>query len=199
MMYRVVFLSLLGLALGGCSAPGDFTSFYLPRGDLAIASTEIEDAPKLKSNFDLAYYSVEDTQTLHAVLISGSEEDPKQIVHIKMFWRPRAGKTPFDPTATNTTVRYVLMDGDQVAIYGGGGLMRPHELPGDDRWSATMLNATLRLMDQTKGFDAGLGHRALAEGSFTVERNELRTLELLRKMNAIVEDRLGYPRIVDAR
>lgn len=199
MMHRIVGLIVASMLLGGCSTPGDFTSFYLPRGDLALASTQVEDAPSIQPDFEQAYYSAEDPQRVNVLLVAGPEESPTQIVHIQMFWRPRAGKTPFDPTATNATIRYVILDGDQAAIFGGGGLLRPHDLPGDDKWTATMLNATLRLMDQTQGFDAGLGTRALAEGSFTVKRDEQRMVELLRKVNAIVEDRLGYPRIVEAQ
>jgi hypothetical protein len=199
MIARVLVLMLAALATGGCSdlgRIGDFTTFYLPRGDLSLRNPDDPDAVVMPGAFDIAVYSVQDPETAHVLLIEGTEDDPKQVVHIKMFWRPRAARTPFDPTATNTTVRYVIFDGDQVAIFGGGGLLRPNDIPGDDRWGGTLDNATLRLLDQTDKFDAGLGHTALAIGGFKAERDEMRTLALLRKVTGIVEDKLGYPRLV---
>ncbi len=184
------------VAVTGCGSFGDFTTFYLPRGDLQLRSVDPENDVAIDNDFDIALYAVENTETAHVLLIQGTEAAPRQVVHIKMFWRPRAGRTPFDPTATNTTVRYVLFDGDQVALFGGGGLLRPHDLPGDEKWAGTLYNATLRLLDQTDDFDAGLGDSAIAVGTFKATRDELRTLELLRKMTAVLEDKLGYPRLV---
>jgi len=201
MILRLALLLTLMLATGGCSdlgRIGDFTTFYLPRGDLSLRNPDDPDTVVRAGAFDIAIYAVEDAETAHVLLVEGSEDDPKQVVHIKMFWRPRAARTPFDPTATNTSIRYVMFEGEQVAIFGGGGLLRPHDLPGDERWGGTLYNATLRLLDQTGEFDADLGDNALAIGAFKAERDELRTLGLLRKITGIVEDRLGYPRLVES-
>jgi hypothetical protein len=198
MIARVLGLAGAALALAGCGSFGDFTGFAMPRGDLAVRSVGPEEQTASRGRFDTAVYSVEDAETVHLLLIDGSEAAPSQVVHVKMFWRPRAGRTPFDPTATNTTVRYVVFEGDHVGVYGGGGLLRPHDLPGDERWGATLLNATLRLLDRSEGYEPALGDLVIAEGAIKAERDELRTLTLLRKITARVEDRLGYPRLVEA-
>lgn len=187
-------------ALAGCGGWTDTLTFGGPKGELAIAPDTPEDkGEEIEGDFDTAVYAAEDSQTLHALLIAGPIEDPTQVAHIRMFWKPMAGRTPFDPSATNCSVRYILFREGEVGLYGGGGLLQPKDTPGAERFDGVLRNATLRLLDATEGFDAApIGSNALAEGEFDAVNDRVRTLRLLRQVSQVLEDRLGYPRMVGA-
>lgn len=192
-------LAMLGLAaLTGCAGWANTLTFGGPKGELAIKpDTPADEGPAIEGRFDTAVYAAEDSQTLHALLIAGPIDDPQQVAHLRMFWKPMAGRTPFDPSATNCSVRYIVFRDGEVGLYGGGGLLQPKDTPGADRFDGVLRNATLRLMDATEGFDrAPIGANALAEGKFDAEHNRIRTLRLLRQVSQVLEDRLGYPRMV---
>jgi len=183
--------------LPGCGGWMETMVFGGPKGQLAIEADRPAGGEPVAGRFETAVYAADDAQTLHALLIEGPADDPRQVVHVRMFWKPMAGKTPFDPSATNCSVRYILFDGEEVGFYGGGGLLQPRDRAGEARFSATLRNATLRLLDATEGYDsAPVGFNALAEGRFDATHDEVRTLRLLRRVSRAVEDRLGYPRMV---
>lgn len=181
----VMCLLCAAMGLGGCGSAGA----------LSVRSAALDNATTMEGRFDTAIYAVQDAQTLHVLLIDGPVDAPRQVVHIQMFWAPMAGKTPFDASATNASVRYIVFDGDKIGCYGGGGLLRPGETPGDSTFSATLRNATLRLLSAGGGFENTLGV-AVAEGSFTAQRDDEKTLELVRKIQAMVSEKLGYPKMV---
>ena len=198
--WRSVGLIAVAIVMTGCTDVMDTTSFGGPGGALGLRAGSEEGDILLGGPFDLAVYSATDLETLEVMLIAGTEENPTQAVHIQMFWRPRAGKTPFDPSATNASVNYVVFEGEQAGVYGGGGMLRLGDRPGEPRFSGTLRNATLRLLDASEGFQPGqVGRRTVAAGGFTAQRDDQRTLELTRKISILLEQRLGYPRMVEAR
>ena len=178
-------LMAVSVCLGGCGSTGS----------LSVRSAELNNPTTITGDFNTAIYAVKDMQTLHVLLIDGTVDAPKQVVHIQMFWSPRAGRTPFDPSATNATVRYFVFDGDQVGCFGGGGLLRPGDTPGDATFRGTLRNATLRLMHASKDFDNPLGS-AVAAGSFTATRDDEKTLALVTKLQTLISGKLGYPVVV---
>ncbi|MHB1156461.1 MAG: hypothetical protein ACYC26_06440 [Phycisphaerales bacterium] len=183
----VMCLLCAAMGLGGCGSAGA----------LSVRSAALDNTTTIQGNFDTAIYAVQDAQTLHVLLIDGPVDAPRQVVHIQMFWAPMAGKTPFDASATNASVRYIVFDGDKIGCYGGGGLLRPRQTPGDSTFHATLHNATLRLLSAGEGFENTLGV-AVAEGSFTAQRDDEKTLELVRKFQTMVSEKLGYPKMVMA-
>jgi len=74
-------------------------------GALTIRSTELGNDAMLAGDFDTAVYAASGQQRLDLVLLAGPAESPRRAMHVRMFWKPMAGATPFDPSATNTTVR----------------------------------------------------------------------------------------------
>ncbi len=151
----------------------------------------------LSGQFDTAFCDYQDKDTVRIVLVAGPIEKPRQVMHIRMFYRPKAGKTPLDPQATNCVVRYVVFDGDQAGLYGGGGLVMPRWSPGSGTFSARLRNASLRLLDATEQFDPPTT-LAFAEGRFTATRDDKRTGELLNRATQLLSQHLGYPRFADA-
>jgi len=160
--------------------------------DVAIRSAAAGNDTTIDMAQDMSVYAAHDAQTIHVMLIKGPAESPDRAMHITMRWRPKAGQTPLDPSATNATVQLYLFEGDGVGVYGGGGHLWPRSTAGARRWSATLRNASLRPMHLSDQFNDMLGI-CVAEGALTAQRDEHATLELVTRIERMVEDRLGYP------
>lgn len=187
----VVALIALCALIGGCGTK----TLTAPGGKLAVRSQSNEGAT-LAGGFDSGYYEYDDANNVRVVLFDGPPEQPTQAAVITMFWNPRAGRTPIDPTATNATVQYVIFSGEsEVGIYSGAGFMHPKGKPGGDRLSAAVWQATLRLTDRSENFQDLLG-QAILEGNFSARRDDAAISQMVRRLNLIIRERLGYPRLV---
>ncbi|MAE62199.1 MAG: hypothetical protein CMJ49_12695 [Planctomycetaceae bacterium] len=147
--------------------------------------------------FDEGVYGFADDNHLHVMLTEGPIDEPATALHLSMFWRPRAGRTAMDERGTNVVVRYVVFEGDQVGVYGGGGFL----------WTGRGLGATLtadvrqalmNLQDRSDGFVDELG-LAGASGVFTARRDDGEALRRVRALQRRVSAALGYPRFVQLR
>lgn len=178
-------LSMIAIAgmLGGCRG-----------GSVSMTGS---DALDIESNFETALFSVEGKQWLHVLLLAGPEDDPVAAVHIQMFYRPEAGKTPMDVHATNATVRFVDFKEKTVGVYGGAGLVMPGWRFSGGTFSADLRHANLRLLDAGPGYTGEL-KRPWIDGTIHARRDEQRTMKLLRQVQVKVAERLGYPRFVMA-
>jgi len=189
---RVLPLLLVGLALPvleGCALAPFVTG---PGGELTLASRAPEGG-ELSGAFDTAMYSFDNPNNITIVMIDGDPDSPRMVVTARMLWRPRAGRTPIDPNATNTTVRYIVFSGDeQVGIYGGAGYLFPGRVPGGEGLSASIWHADLRLTDRTAGFADLLGP-SLLTGKLTVRRDDDGVSTTLRKIDQALLKRLSYP------
>ncbi len=148
--------------------------------------------------FDTAYYSFDDVNHMTVLLIEGPVANPTQAVTIRMFWTPRAARTPISTAATNATIHYMIFtgaDSNQVGIYSGAGFMFPNGKLGDAKLKAGIWDANLSLSDHTAGFRDLLLKAALA-GTFTVQRDDLALSQTLHQLRTTLRDRLGYPRLV---
>ncbi|XAL99071.1 hypothetical protein OT109_15990 [Phycisphaeraceae bacterium D3-23] len=182
----------------GCSAVG-------VRGS-ALAVTSRDDAgSRLQGDFDTAYYAFDGENAVTVVLIAGPEEAPTQAAAIRLFWTPRAGKTPLSEDATNATVQYIVFADRrteagfyrEVGVYSGAGFLYLDETPGSSQLNGSLWQADLLLADRSERFKDLLGLSRIA-GSFTARRDEQKVNQLLRQLNSRVTDRLGYPRLVRA-
>jgi hypothetical protein len=107
------------------------------------------------------------------------------IVHIHVFLIPSAGMTPIENTACNITVRHLILAGrvtvqtsdhdaqstpappvPAIGLYGGGGFMVTSSDPGDDPFSGTIRDASVRLTRASPAFTDRLGPATTA-GKFT--------------------------------
>jgi hypothetical protein len=191
---RRLFLTTLGcvmltalLLLGGCGSSG--TLIVERRGD---------GEQLLESRFDSVIYRFEDDNGATLVMLRGTPERPEAAATIRLFWRPRAGTTPMDSTATNATMHYVLFgDGGALAIYSGAGFLLTDDRPGEVTFKGTVTGATLRLSETTEGFDQGIT-RADLRGKVVAKRNDIAASELISHINRLVRQRLGRARLVDA-
>ncbi len=99
------------------------------------------------------------------------------IVHVHLFLMPKAGRTPIDTSACNSTVRHMIVAQGAAGLYGGGGFLYPSSDADEATFSATLEDASLRLIRQSTGFADRLGP-ARAEGSFTATRDDARARAL---------------------
>lgn len=182
-----VTLMLLVAALTGCADGAKLT----------VRSIELPKA-SLEGSFDTAVYEVDDANSLHVMLIAGDPVSPTRAMHVRMFWWPRAGRTPIDERAANVIVRYVVFEGEAVGVYGGAGFLLPHSKPGAANFRASLRDAALRLADATDGYEDAIG-LAVASGSITARRDSIETKRLLRQLELQLHERLGYPRFVHAQ
>jgi hypothetical protein len=176
-------LLLALLALPGCS-------FFGGGGPLRIAAEN--GSTELPASFALAAYVANDSNSADLYFTDLPPEDrladanrsgvSGQFLHIHLFLDPEAGQTPLDPTACNIVVRHLVIAGNELGLYGGGGFMPLSGTPGDDSLGGNVLAATLRLIGATPAFDDRLGNCELS-GNVSAPKNEAMAKELARSFD----------------
>lgn len=120
-----------------------------------------------------------------------------QILHVELLWNPQPGSTPIESTATNATVRLLVVVDGKMGLYGGAGFAMPS---GDiDGKTATLSveDASLQLIDSTPGFDDLLSPAHLT-GSFNARRDDSKTRQLNLGASQLLTNALGRARYVQA-
>lgn len=84
------------------------------------------------------------------------------ILHLRVFLIPKAGKTPIDYNATNTTITAVVLTGDAHGQYGGGGFLLPSGKPLDNRFGGAIRQGTVQFVAGTPGFADRIGFGELS-------------------------------------
>ena len=93
-----------------------------------------------------------------------------QIVHLHMFVRPHAGRTPIEPTSINAAVRYLIAADGRAGLYAGGGFVLPGGEPDGNDFRGKMTRGAVRLVAKGTGFVDQLG-AADAQLGFDAEFN----------------------------
>jgi hypothetical protein len=118
-----------------------------------------------------------------------------QVMHVQLLWQPKAGATPMDATATNATIRHVIVVDGEVGIYGGAGFALPNGKLGHGRIQVALRDATVRLLESTDGFKDPLTPARIT-GSFTAENDPQLARKVHRAISQIVTTALGRTRFV---
>ncbi len=84
--------------------------------------------------------------------LEGGELTDGQILHIEMLFPPRAGETPIDPSATNLSLRYIVVSQGEVGLYEGGGFGYPVGGHEDGAMSLRIEPSGITLSESTDGF-----------------------------------------------
>jgi hypothetical protein len=195
----VMILSIAAL-LAGCGSLNPTAIFHGGGGALSVESLSNE-AVSMRGGFQTGLYSFDGDEHITVLLYDGPIDNPTQAVTIRLLWRPQAGKTPIDPTATNATVHYVILGGEAgqaVGVYAGAGFLYPGSALGRDTMSAELWDASIKLTDSNAAFNDLLGN-AKVEGGFRARRDDVGVEQAIRHLNMIIRDRLGRPRMVMAR
>ena len=182
------------VAMEGCQTLSSNTA-----GQLTLHS-KIAPKASLTAQFGIGQYQYRNKNKLTVLLLDGPATNPSQAVVIRMWWKPRAARTPIDANATNATIHYVIFTGQdqqEVGIYSGAGFMFPRNTPGKATLKGGLWDGNLSLSDGTAGFN-DLLKKAVIAGRFTVRRNDMGVDQTLRQLHVLLRERLGYARLVRA-
>ncbi len=188
----VILFTLSTSVLSGC---GSFSA-NRPSGELSISS-RLDSKMLAEHGFDNALYNYDGQNNITVVAYSGSADEPTHAAVIRMFWRPRAGRTPIDRDATNATMHYVIFNGENdrgVDIYSGAGFVYPKQKPGGETLNLGVWQADLRLGENELTEDM-LGPAQL-EGWITAARDDAGTEKMIRRINHRIRDLTGTVRMV---
>lgn len=190
-------LALAAALLGGCSLfPG--------RGESSLVVKSAADDAALAATFRTAAYLWTDNNTadiylsdLPADVFSDPAADLRsrtgQLIHIHLFLVPIAGRTPIDPTACNFTVRHIVLAGGQAGMYSGGGFLLPSGEPGGDWFTASLMDATVRLSRSDAGFTDRLGVSTLS-GAIAAARNDATARAMAGHLESLINSMPEAPR-----
>lgn len=178
------------VALGGLSACR--SSITAPTGvRLDGIDTDVGFRPQLpnkayiasdQSTADLYFTDLSDEALLLGSDLSGISGT---IMHVHMFLIPRAGRTPIAYTASNATVRTMVIANGQIGVYSGGGFMLPSGKPGDETFGGAIRGATLRLTSATEGFEDRLGASEFT-GSASAGLDPVRARQIAARLEELV-------------
>lgn len=148
-----------------------------------------------------SYTSTEADESMYAsdvpldTLLTGAVRNG-QFLHAQLLWSPKPGNTPVDPSATNVTLRYVLLVEGEIGIYGGAGFAWPNGTVGKQPLLLTIEASSMSLLACTSGFHDPLTPAQLT-GSIMMAPDADSTRQFRRAISQIATDALGSSRWVD--
>ena len=122
-------------------------------------------------------------------LLSGDVQEAR-ILHAQLLWIPKPGTTPVDPTATNVTLRLVLLTDGELGVYGGAGFAWPNGTPGEGPIELDLVGSTLTLLHSTENF-RDLLSPVLLLGSMRAPLAPVETLRFRQAASQLVTNKLG--------
>lgn len=123
-------------------------------------------------------------EELLAALRDPGESAPGVVMHLHVFLFPKAGRTPIDFTASNSSLTMVVLTGSSAGVYGGGGFVLPRGRIGDESFSGRARGLTLRLLSAPEGFVDRLGLSEV-DGQIRARRDDALAQEIGGAMTAL--------------
>jgi len=164
-------------------------------GSASLRSTQTGD--ELSASLPTRVYTPGDSNTADLYLTdlppevwtSGADVSDMagMIVHVHMFIRPRAGRTPIESTASTASVRVLVLARGEIGVYGGGGFFLHSGDVGDATFGGSLSGGTLRLVHATPGFDDRLGPSKLT-GAFSGRRDAETSRALARALRTLIAE-----------
>lgn len=118
------------------------------------------------------------------------------VIHVRQFILPKAGRTPIAATASTASVRVLVLAKGDIGVYGGGGFLQNGDAPGERTMSASISEASLRLIRRTAGFEDRLVN-ATFSGSFSATKDEPASDAIARGMDVLTRYTLSVQEIDD--
>ena len=181
------------LASAGCSITPGGAVEMVGSGDTAV---------RLTSEFTTGTYAIEPAQTTvvfsdipYEELATGTAKNGR-FLHIEVLWRPKAGRTPVEPSSTNLSIRFVVVSNGEVGVYIGGGFAWiDGGKPADEAIGLEITGASVSLVDKTPGFVDLLSPATLV-GELGALKNAENARATRRAASQFVTNRLGHVRWV---
>lgn len=183
------------IGLPSCAGPG---------GPVCSLATEsIGESPVvLDGDFAILVYSHEPAGETSFLLSDVPAEDliagridECQVMHLELLWQPLAGATPMDATATNFSIRHVIISGAEVGVYSGAGFAMSQGTPGATKLGIVLRDTTVRLQESTDGFIDRLSPARLT-GRFVATLDPESTRKLQIAISQVVTNALGRSEFV---
>lgn len=170
--------------IGGCARDSKVT--------LDSVGTQV----RLEASLPVRVYTAKDSNTVDVYLTdlpdSALEENADLshasgcIVHMHMFIEPKAGSTPIASSASNVTVRCLIIARGEAGVYGGGGFLTESNSLWDKSISGKVRRATLSLLRSTPGFKDRLGASEFG-ATFSAIPDERRARELGAVLKGLID------------
>lgn len=119
------------------------------------------------------------------------------VLHVNLLWVPKAGRTAVDPTATNTSIRLVVLAGTELGVYGGGGFAWPDGELGEPEFSLELVGSNMSLIACTPGFQDLMSPASLT-GTLTATLDDAATRRTRRSASQFVTNATRSVRWVKA-
>ncbi len=189
----IILIMAVVVVITGCAAP--------PGG--SVQARSLGDRPVvLHSRFVAAFYTHDPTAETSFFLsdvpleaLRAGEVTEGQVLHVELLWEPKPGATPMDSSATNASIRHIVIAGGEVGVYGGAGFASPRGKPGKPRLTISLRDASLTLLEASAGFTDLLSPARLT-GRFTAVLDPRKSRELHYAVSQIVTNALGRSRFV---
>ncbi|MEM8834757.1 MAG: hypothetical protein AAGD00_02945 [Planctomycetota bacterium] len=165
-----VIACVLGVVLSGCASlgvcegSGRLEIVSANRGSVIVPGTTTAVYRSTDPNTADLYLSDLEPDVLVRRLSSppgsegaGASGVSGSVLHVRMFLNPKAGRTPIDFTASNTSVRYIVFANDAVGVYTGGAFLLPSDRPGEASFAGRLGGGNLRLLSSDGPFVDLLG------------------------------------------
>lgn len=183
----LILLLAAALSLTGCAGMGSIGTGG------GMRSTAVDTGNTLAPNLRTIAYNPRNPQEADVYLTDFTpaqldtqvafDELSGSIIHLRIFLRPRAGRTPIERTASTAIVRHAVFANGAVGVYGGGGFIFPRGRPGDRSIGGSFSGATLQLVRASGDFNDLLGAAELS-GGFRAPLNP----ELAEQISALLAD-----------
>jgi hypothetical protein len=174
----VFFASVLLLASGSLAGCQSF-------GPLRIQPVSSNQAVVLSPNFLVAGFRVDQDGNYYFYFESrspggGSPTGIRQILILRVFWKPKPGVTTLDPSAINSTMRFIIITPNGSGMYEGAGFVRIHGDQNSQELSISIVDGELRLTSSSGYFHDALGPSRIV-GDQDVVQSPDRTLALIEQ------------------
>ena len=164
-------LFIIATGLAGCK------SF----GPMRIKPVKSGSAATLRPAFTSGYFRVSRDQAYHFILFATTKAPNggtvRQVMILRVLWKPIPGVTPILRTAINTTIRYLVFTPNGCGMYQGAGFVRLHNGSHAREMHASLVDGDLRLTGASGYFSDALGASRII-GDFKAIRSVEKTLTL---------------------
>lgn len=175
--------ALAVIAIAGCGTVGHVGTLELT----SLGGT----SRTLRTSFGTGTYAQEAAQSSFILTdvdfaqIEAGEPAFGYVLHVNLLWVPKAGRTAIDPTATNTSIRLLVLAGDELGVYGGGGFAWPGGELGEPEFSLELVGSNLSLIACTAGFQDLMSPASLT-GTLTATLDDAATRRMRRSASQYV-------------
>jgi hypothetical protein len=183
------------LAMAACGTVGDVGTLELT----SLGGT----SRTLRAALGTGTYAQEPAQTsfilsdVDFAQIEAGEPAYGYVLHVNLLWVPKAGRTAVDPTATNTSIRLVVLAGKELGVYGGGGFAWPAGTLGEETFALELVGSNLSLIACTPGFQDLMSPASLT-GTLNATLDDAATRRMRRSASQYVTNATRSVRWVKA-